>query len=184
LHRGGLARRLLSSSELGAATARIRSGARGRPEHASVGGTTHVSVIDGDGNAASMSSSTGSGSGIIVPGTGVHLNNMLGEYDLVATKARPGMRLTSMMAPSMVLRGDRPRLVVGSAGSVRLRGAILQIVNNVVGHGLDVGEAIERPRMHLEEPHVHCEGGSDPAEVDRLEAMGYEVTRWRRRNLY
>src|SRR5205807_612015 len=57
-------------------------------------------------------------------------------------------------------------------------------VNNVVGHGLDVGEAIERPRMHLEEPHVHCEGGSDPGEVDRLEAMGYEVTRWRRRNLY
>jgi gamma-glutamyltranspeptidase / glutathione hydrolase len=67
---------------------------------------------------------------------------------------------------------------------VRLRGAILQIVNNVVGHGLEVGEAIERPRMHLEEPHVHCEGGTDPAEVDRLEAMGYEVTRWRRRNLY
>ena len=86
--------------------------------------------------------------------------------------------------PPLGLRGDRPRLVVGSAGSVRLRGAILQIVNNVVGHGLDVGEAIERPRMHLEEPHVHCEGGSDPGEVDRLEAMGYEVTRWRRRNLY
>jgi gamma-glutamyltranspeptidase len=57
-------------------------------------------------------------------------------------------------------------------------------VNNVVGHGLGVEEAIERPRMHLEEPHVHCEGGCDPAEVDRLEAMGYEVTHWRRRNLY
>src|ERR671922_297278 len=108
----------------------------------------------------------------------------LGEYDLVAVSPRPGMRLTSMMAPSMVLRDDLPRLVVGSAGSVRLRGAILQIVNNVVGHGLDVREAIDRPRMHLEEPHVHCEGGYDPAEVDRLEAMGYEVTRWRRRNLY
>ena len=131
-----------------------------------------------------MTASTGSGSGVVVPGTDVHLNNMLGEYDLVAASARPGMRLTSMMAPSIVLRGELPRLVVGSAGSVRLRGAILQIVNNVVGHGLDVGEAIERPRMHLEEPHVHCEGGSDPAEVDRLEAMGYEVTRWRRRNLY
>jgi gamma-glutamyltranspeptidase/glutathione hydrolase len=89
-----------------------------------------------------------------------------------------------MMAPSLVLDGGRPRLVVGSAGSVRLRGAILQIVVNVTVHGLDVRSAIERPRVHLEEPHVHCEGGSDPAELDRLEAWGYELVRWRRRNLY
>ena len=56
----------------------------GAPEHAPHGGTTHVSVVDADGNAASLSSSTGSGSGVIVPGTGIQLNNMLGEYDLVA----------------------------------------------------------------------------------------------------
>ena len=48
------------------------------------GGTTHVSAVDEQGNAASLSSSTGSGSGVIVPGTGIQLNNMLGEYDLVA----------------------------------------------------------------------------------------------------
>ena len=75
---------------------------------------------------------------MIVPGTGIHLNNMLGEYDLnpAGGAARPGARLTSMMAPSIVLRRGRPRLVVGSAGSVRLRGAIMQAVVNVVDHGL------------------------------------------------
>ena len=78
LHRGGLAQRVLS-------------------------GTTHISVVDAHGSAASLSASLGSGSGVVVPGTGIHLNNMLGEADLV-TGARPGERLTSMMAPSIVLR--------------------------------------------------------------------------------
>ena len=81
-----------------------------------------VLLIDTEGNAASLSSSTGSGSGVIVPGTGIHLNNMLGEYDLVAGgPAVPGKRLTSMMAPTVVVGAGGPRLVVGSAGSVRLR---------------------------------------------------------------
>ena len=184
LYRGGLASRLLADETVAQGTARVRARLAGLPDPVGMPGTTQISVVDARGNAASMTASTGAGSGVIVPGTGLHLNNMLGEYDLVAVSARPGMRLTSMMAPSLVLREEVPRLVVGSAGSVRLRGAILQIVNNVVGHGFDVREAIDRPRMHLEEPHVHCEGGSEPTEVDRLEAMGYEVTRWRRRNLY
>jgi gamma-glutamyltranspeptidase/glutathione hydrolase len=94
------------------------------------------------------------------------------------------MRLTSMMAPSLVLREGAPRLVVGSAGSRRLRGAIMQIVINSVVHGLPVEEAIGRPRVHFEDSHVHCEGGAEPAELDRLEGMGYEVVRWRRRNLF
>ena len=184
LYRGGLARRLLADDAVEEALGRVRERLPGRPEPVGSPGTTQISVVDSQGNAASFTASTGSGSGVVAPGTGVHLNNMLGEYDLVATQARPGMRLTSMMAPSIVLRDGLPRLVVGSAGSVRLRGAILQIVVNVVGHGLGVKEAIERPRVHLEDPHVHCEGGGDAAELDRLEAMGYEVTRWRRRNLY
>ena len=74
----------------------------------------------------------------------------------------PGARLTSMMAPSIVLDDEDPRLVVGSAGSIRLRGAILQIVVNVVHHGMPVEEAIEAPRVHFDDGHVHCEGGSDP----------------------
>jgi gamma-glutamyltranspeptidase / glutathione hydrolase len=155
LYRGGLAKRVLS-------------------------GTTHISVIDGRGDAASLSASLGSGSGVVVPGTGIHLNNMLGELDLIGA-SRPGERLTSMMAPSVVLRRGRPRLVLGSAGSARLRGAILQVVANVVGRELGVERAVDAPRVHAESDVVHCE---DPADADALEAEGRAVVRWRERNLY
>ena len=184
LHRGGLARRLLSDEGIARGLARMEEGAPGLVEPAPAG-TTHVSVVDSDGTAASLSSSTGSGSGVIVPGTGIHLNNMLGEYDLVAGgPTAPGRRLTSMMAPTVVVGADGPRLVVGSAGSVRLRGAIMQVIAHVVARGLDVAAAIDHPRVHLDEPHVHCEGGLDPEVLDRLESFGYDVVRWRRRNLF
>jgi gamma-glutamyltranspeptidase / glutathione hydrolase len=147
---------------------------------AGVGGTTHISVVDGDGCAASLSCSLGSGSGIVVPGTGIHLNNMLGETHL-ATEVRPGERLMSLMAPSVLLDGGRPRLVVGAAGSTRLHGAILQVVANVVASGLGVEEAVDAPRIHVEGGIAHCE---DPAAADELEAAGYPVVRWRAKNLY
>src|SRR5205085_10785280 len=121
-----------------------------------------------------------------IPGTGIQVKIMLGEFDLARTGSvpRPGIRFTSGMAPTLVMREGRPRLVVDSAGSLRLRGAIFQIVVNVVGHGLGVEEAIKWPRVHLDEPHVHCEGGNDSGELDRLEEWGYELVRWRRRNLF
>ena len=144
------------------------------------GGTTHVSVVDGAGDAASLSSSLGSGSGVVVPGTGIHLNNMLGEADL-AGDGRPGDRLTSMMAPSLLLHEGRLRLVIGSAGSVRLRGAILQVVANVAARRLGVREAVEAPRIHVEEGVAHCE---DAAAAGELEEAGYPVVRWRGRNLF
>ncbi|MBA2361015.1 MAG: gamma-glutamyltransferase [Actinobacteria bacterium] len=187
LFRGGLDRKLSTDARIEAAVARLEDElARAVREPREPARTTHISVVDGDGNAASMTASTGSGSGVVVPGTGIHLNNMLGEYDLnpAGRRRTPGSRLTSMMSPSLVLLDDRPRLVVGSAGSVRLRGAILQIVVNVLGHGIPVEEAIGRSRVHLDDGHVHCEGGFDPAELDELESRGYDVVRWRRRNLF
>jgi gamma-glutamyltranspeptidase/glutathione hydrolase len=186
LHRGGLATRLLSAGSLREAKRRIDRQLDGVVEAAPPGGTTHVSALDADGNAAALSSSTGSGSGVIVPGTGIYLNNMLGEYDLVGGRTpRPGTRLTSMMAPTMALDSEgRPRLVVGSAGSARLRGAIMQIVVNVLQHGLGVEDAVNAPRVHVDEPHVHCEGGHDPSELDLVAGRGYDLVRWRRRNLF
>jgi gamma-glutamyltranspeptidase / glutathione hydrolase len=147
---------------------------------AAAGGTTHISAVDGSGDAASLSSSLGSGSGVVVPGTGIHLNNMLGETHLAGEK-RPGARLTSLMAPSLLLQDGRPRLVIGSAGSTRLHGAILQVVANVVARGLGVWAAVDAPRIHVEDGVAHCE---DPAAADELEAAGYQVVRWRERNLY
>jgi gamma-glutamyltranspeptidase/glutathione hydrolase len=187
LYRGGLARRLLAPEAVAAALERIAGRlAPAAPDAAGVTGTTHISVVDSRGNAASLTASNGSGSGVVVPGTGIHLNNMVGEYELAPAGrgARPGRRLTSLMAPSLVLRRGRPRLVVGSAGSLRLHGAVLQVVANVVRHGLPVDEAIARPRVHADGPVVHCEGGADPAELDRLGRLNYELVRWSGRNLF
>src|SRR3954471_19117004 len=119
-------------------------------------GTTHISVIDGQGDAVALTSSTGAGSGVVVPGTGIHMNNMIGEFD-ITRKPKPGARLSSGMSPSLVLRKGVPHLVVGSAGSLRLRGAVMQIVVNVVGHGLQLEDALDRPRVHLEGEELHCE---------------------------
>jgi gamma-glutamyltranspeptidase/glutathione hydrolase len=187
LVRGGLPRRLLADEAVAAAARRSREGVREfRREPAGVPSTTHISVVDARGNAASLSASTGCGSGVIVPGTGIQMNNMLGEEDLNpgGREGSPGNRLTSMMAPSVVLEDGRPRLVVGSAGSIRLRAAILQIIVNVLDYGLSVPEAIDAPRVHLEGSALQLEGGIDSDVADRLEGAGYEVVRWAGRNLY
>jgi gamma-glutamyltranspeptidase / glutathione hydrolase len=187
LNRGGLTRRLLAEETIAEAADRAAAGSGSfAREPASIPSTTHVSVVDGRGNAASLSASTGCGSGVIVPGTGIHMNNMLGEEDLnpAGRESAPGRRLTSMMAPSLVLEGGRPRLVVGSAGSIRLRAAILQIIVNVLDHGMTARQAIDAPRVHLEGPVLHLEGGVDPGAADELETEGYEVVRWNGLNLY
>ena len=186
LRRGGLAARLLADGSIEQAVARVHAAELGLSEPGGPTGTSHISAVDSAGNAASLTCSLGSSSGVVVPGTGIHLNNMLGEDDLVAGGERPGERLTSMMAPSIVFVDGRPRLVLGSAGSVRLRGAIMQTVVNVIGHGLPVEEAVTRARVHLDEPVVQCEGGEDVdrSALDELERLGFELVRWRDRNVF
>jgi gamma-glutamyltranspeptidase/glutathione hydrolase len=187
LHRGGAASRLLSDASVEAVAEAVRSALREPAyERRGLPSTTHVSVVDANGDAASLSTSTGAGSGVVVAGTGINLNNMLGEIDLNPGGRAPpaGRRLTSMMAPSMVLEDGRPRLVLGSAGSERLRGAVLQVVVNVVDHGLGAQDAIEEPRVHLDGDTVHLEGGSAEGLAEELERLEYPVVRWEGRNLF
>ena len=102
---------------------------------------------------AAVTCSNGSGSGVLVPGTGVILNNMLGEEDLNPLgfhQIAPGARVPSMMAPTVVLRDGEVVLAVGSAGSNRIRSAILQTVVRVVEQGMGPAEAIAAPRLHFE----------------------------------
>ena len=149
-----------------------------------LGSTTHISVLDADGRACSVTTSNGEGSGIIVPGTGIHLNNMLGEQDLNPLgfhKHPPGRRLPSMMSPTVVLRDGRPELVLGSGGSNRIRSAILQTVINVVDRGMDVADAVRSPRAHFEDGIVYVEPGLD---VHTLEAAGRTLARFRELNLF
>ena len=161
----------------------LRAGYGGSSRLAPLTGTTHVSVIDGDGNAAALSSTLGSGSGVF--SRGFQLNNMLGELDVIGTGDRhAGDRLPSMMAPTLVLDGERPRLVVGSAGSVRLSGAILQTIHHVVAGNLPVDEAIDHPRLHVEDGVVQIEGGWPDTTPEQLQQAGERVNPWADRNLY
>jgi gamma-glutamyltranspeptidase/glutathione hydrolase len=152
-----------------------------------LGNTTHVSVMDAGGGCASVTCSNGSCSGVVVPDTGVHLNNMLGEQDLNPLGYHlhePGTRVPSMMAPTVVLRDGRPEVALGSAGSNRIRSAVLQTILAVVDHGLPAQEAVRRPRIHVEGEEVEAEPGIDPGALERLERGGWRVRRWAEQNLY
>ena len=145
-------------------------------------GTTHISVVDADGNAIGLSSTLGAGSGVHRGGT--QLNNMLGEFDVVGYGPKvPGERLASMMTPTLVIEDGRPRLVLGSAGSVRLSGAIAQVVTRVVG-GASVADAIAAPRIHVVGDTLHLEGGWPPETADAFPPDAWELVAWQSLNLY
>ncbi len=151
---------------------------------ATLGSTTHVAVMDREGWACSVTTSNGSSSGVIVPGTGVHLNNMLGEQDLNPRGFHQhpvGRRLPSMMAPTVVLRDGHPELVLGSAGSNRIRSAILQTIVRVLDDRLSAGEAVKAPRVHYEDGVVYAEPGIDVAQID---LGGRALAAFRARNMF
>jgi gamma-glutamyltranspeptidase/glutathione hydrolase len=153
----------------------------------SLGSTTHIAVMDAEGACASVTCSNGSCSGVIVPSTGVHLNNMLGEEDLNPLgyhRHEPGSRVPSMMAPTVVLQDGRAELALGSAGSNRIRSAILQTILGVVDAGLPAEEAVSRPRVHFEGGVVEAEPGVDPEQLEALERDGWRVQRFAEPNLY
>jgi gamma-glutamyltranspeptidase / glutathione hydrolase len=152
-----------------------------------LGSTTHISVLDGDGMCASVTCSNGSGSGVLVPGTGVILNNMLGEEDLNPLgfhAIAPGRRVPSMMAPTVVRRDGEIVLGLGSAGSNRIRSAIVQTVVRAVEEGMGAGEAVRAPRLHFEQGVVQAEPGIDEEALARIEARGVPVLRRPRVNLF
>ena len=136
---------------------------------ARLGSTTHISAMDAEGWSCAVTCTNGEGCGEVVPGTGIHLNNMMGEQDLSPYgffTHPPGRRLPSMMAPTMVVGPGGPALALGSAGSNRIRSAILQVVVGVLDHGLDVLAAIEAPRLHVEDGIVYLEPGVDDSGLD------------------
>jgi gamma-glutamyltranspeptidase/glutathione hydrolase len=149
-----------------------------------LGSTTHIAVLDREGWACSVTCSNGSCSGIVVPSTGIHLNNMLGEQDLNPLgfhRHPPGRRLPSMMAPTVLLRDGAPELALGSAGSNRIRSAILQTILRVIDERLPVRAAVEAPRVHFEDGVVYAEPGID---LGRLESAGRAVSRFGAPNLF
>lgn len=166
------------------------------------GNTTHVSVIDADGLAVSVTMSCGSGSGVVVEGTGIYMNNMMGEEDLNPGgffALAPGERLTSMMAPTIVwgregascsLPSGHPgvateRLIaLGSAGSARLRSAIVQVLVNMLDLCHDAQSAVDASRLHVDRTIVHLERGTTAEAEAHLRTSGRSVQTWPVKDLY
>ena len=151
------------------------------------GNTTQISVLDKDGLAIALTTSGGEGAGFIVPGTGIVLNNIMGEADLHPEgfhKLPAGRRIPSMMAPTIALREGRPDVVLGSGGANRIRSAILQVLMNLFEFGLSLEEAVEASRVHFEEGVLQVEGGHTPPVVDELESAGYVVNRWTGKHMF
>src|SRR4051794_16379084 len=178
LHHEGYLERFMAVEALETAAGEVSS---------RLGSTTHVAVLDSSGACASVTCSNGSCSGVLVPGTGMHLNNMLGEQDLNPLgyhQHEPGTRVPSMMSPTVALRDGRPEVALGSAGSNRIRSAILQTLLAVIDLGLPAQAAVERPRIHVEGDEVEAEPGVEEEALVQLQRGGWTVRRWEEQNLF
>ena len=155
--------------------------------------TTHYSVVDRDGMAVSVTYTLeqGYGSKITVPGAGFLLNNEMGDFNgkpgltnergLIGTEAnlaRPEQRMLSSMSPSVLSRDGELVAVIGTPGGRTIINTVMQLVLNIVDHGMTIEEAVTAPRIHHQwlPNNVRVEeGGVADADVAALEAMGHEV---------
>ena len=115
--------------------------------------TIQISAVDSDGLACSISVSSGYGSGVMAGGTGLWLNNSLGEIELHPQGLHdlsPGTRLTSNMAPTICRHQDGTVLAIGSPGASRITTAIAQVLFNFISLDMPLEQAVSHPRLHFE----------------------------------
>ena len=182
LYQSNIAERFLSEEHLSAYEQKLT-----KPVN-KWGSTTHLSVVDGEGNAASVTTTNGEGSGYVIPGTGIMVNNMLGEEDLNPQgfhQWQENVRISSMMAPTMVLQEQQPKIVLGSGGSKRIRTAILQVISNSLDFKMPVYEAVDSPRVHWESDVFYVEPGFVEEEVKKMILpANNQLVRWQEKNLF
>ena len=148
--------------------------------------TTHYSVADAEGNAVSntYTLSASYGAHVVAPGTGVLLNNSLGNLAWGArartdraTLPVPGKRVGSTITPIIAFKNDKPWLVTGTPGAGYLLATMVQLLSNVIDHGLNVAEAAQRPRVNQAggDAPLELEQGYSPDIVPLLEAKGHKI---------
>jgi gamma-glutamyltranspeptidase/glutathione hydrolase len=142
------------------------------------GSTAHISAVDEDGTACAITMSSGYGAGSCIPGTGILLNNCLGETELNAHglhATEPGTRLASNMAPTTARLADGSVLAIGTPGADRITTALAQVIIHIARHGESLQTAIDRPRMHprrLDDGTDRIEHERDPGIAASLDAVG------------
>ena len=142
------------------------------------GSTMHISTIDDEGMVVSYTTTLGESAGIVAPGTGVSLNNFLGELDIHSPEAArpPGERMTTGMCPTLARDPEGRWMAVGSAGSARIRSAILQVLVRTIDGGVSLPNAIGRSRVHVEGDTLYVEGyGRSEEEVEALRPLAPEL---------
>jgi gamma-glutamyltranspeptidase/glutathione hydrolase len=150
-------------------------------------GTTQISIADRAGNLASMTLSNGEGSGYVLPGSGIMLNNMLGEEDLNPHGFHqwlPNQRIASMMSPTLVFLEDGEIIVTGSGGSNRIRSAILQVISNLVDFKMSLEAAVAYPRIHYENGLLSHEPGFDDQVLKILQKDFPKQQSWKTKSLF
>jgi gamma-glutamyltranspeptidase/glutathione hydrolase len=153
----------------------------------SLRGTTHMSVMDSMGNVAGLTASNGEGCGHMIPGIGVMLNNMLGEEDLNPDGFYhwpANRRMTSMMAPTLVISPQGKKISLGSGGSNRLRTAILQVLVNIIEFDMSLHDAVNQPRIHFENELLSIEPGFDAEALGPLCEQFSHLKVWQQQNLF
>ena len=152
-----------------------------------LGSTTHISVLDSEGNAASVTTSNGEGSSYVIPGTGIMLNNMLGEADLNPLGFHSwqcNQRISSMMSPTIVLKDGKPEIVLGSGGSNRIRTAILQVISNLIDFNFSIDVAVQNPRVHWENNIFSVEPLLKPEILNQLNLPETTLILWQEKNMF
>jgi gamma-glutamyltranspeptidase / glutathione hydrolase len=126
--------------------------------------TTHCCAADAEGNMVTTTQTLNNafGSRVTVPGTGMLLNNCMHLMDPTPGRTNsiaPGKRILSSMSPTLVLKDGEPLLAIGTPGGVRIFGAVMQAIVNVIDHGMTLQEAVEAPRMWDRGPVLEIEQG-------------------------
>jgi gamma-glutamyltranspeptidase/glutathione hydrolase len=177
--------RLISKEHAAARRAQIRADRAG--EYGPVPGvtagsahTTHVTTADAEGNVVAMTQTINNlfGAKATVPGTGIILNNTMALFDPhpgTPASVAPGKRVTSSMAPTIVLRDSRPAWALGLPGGVRIFTSVLQAVVNLIDHRMPLQEAVEAPRIWSQGQELEVEQDIPAAVRDALAARGHRV---------
>jgi gamma-glutamyltranspeptidase/glutathione hydrolase len=142
--------------------------------------TTHVTTADADGNVVAMTQTINNlfGSKATVPGTGVLLNNTMALFDPhpgTPASIAPGKRVTSSMAPTIVLRDGKPAWALGLPGGVRIFTSVFQAVVNLIDHGMSLQEAVEAPRIWTQGQELEMEQDIPAAIREAVAARGHRV---------